>query len=92
MSDTEIFGAPKGENDLRPIGMGVTIRKLEGKLHLNSTRDFNENYFGEEQCALKPAGTESIIQSFKISLWQHPERCRFALDGIAIGGCKRSGM
>jgi hypothetical protein len=61
LSTNEIFAAPKKDGDVRPIGMGLTLRKIAAKVCLNASQGgFNQGKFGTEQSALKEHGMEKI--------------------------------
>ena len=42
--DSEMFAGPKGTNDVRPIGIGCTLRKLAGRECFNLTKSFNAKH------------------------------------------------
>jgi hypothetical protein len=65
LSTNEIFAAPKKDGDVRPIGMGLTLRKIAAKVCLNASQGgFNQGKFGTEQSALKEHGMEKICHLF----------------------------
>ena len=65
LSANEMFAVPKSNEDVRPIGIGSTLRKLAAKACLNASQAyFNESHFADLQYALKSNGMEEIVHMF----------------------------
>ena len=80
--DNEELALPKGENDIRPIGMGNTHRKIAAAMALQSTYIFNKEYFKDIQFGLDKFGTEKIIHTFRHAYESNNHnKDMFALDG-----------
>jgi hypothetical protein len=59
LRDNELFAGPKGEDDVIPIAIGNTYRKLAAMAIMRvAQEDFNERYFGNLQFAMKKNGIE----------------------------------
>ncbi len=80
--DCEMFAGPKGEDDVRPIGIGGTFRKIAATVLFKSSQVFNAKHFGRLQFALLKSGTDQIIHAFVMSLTSAPNKCKFAMDAI----------
>ena len=81
LRDSEMFAGPKGSSDVRPIGIGATLRKICGRECFNLTKSFNEKHFGNVQYALKSGGTEKIIHSFNLAM-ERDDTDKFAMDAM----------
>ena len=82
LRDAEMFAGPKGNDDVRPIDIGGTLRKIAGKVCFNKTKRFNDKHFGTLQYALQSGGTEKIIHSFQMAMQGTPEKDFFAIDAV----------
>ena len=83
LRDNELFAGPKGEDDVRPIAIGNTYRKLAAMAIMRvAQEDFNEQYFGNLQLAMKKNGMEEIIHTFALSLEMTPELSIMNIDGM----------
>jgi hypothetical protein len=83
LRDNELFAGPKGEDDVRPIAIGNTYRKLAAMAIMRvAQEDFNERYFGNLQFAMKKNGIEEIIHTFALSLEMNPELSIMNVDGM----------
>ena len=89
LRDNVLIAIPKGGGDVRPIGMGSTIRKLCSIAFLSHTHKqqnpitketFNTNHFGHLQYGLQPKGTEQIIHAVKYAMEKSPESDVFLMD------------
>jgi hypothetical protein len=93
--DNELCGPPKGDDDVRPIGMGDAIKKLAFIVFLISTSQvqtdenddvvaekvsFNDKYFKDLQYGMVKSGCEIIIHQVHASLEAFPERDHFFAD------------
>jgi len=81
LRSNELFAAPKSNNDVRPIGIGVLYRKLAGMCILGKTRAFNEEHFGLLQCAMRKGGMEETIHLIQHTLAERPDLVTFCADG-----------
>ena len=82
LSSNEMFAAPKSNEDVRPIGIGCTLRKLAAKACLNvSQAHFNATHFGDLQLAMKRNGIEEIVHMFAESMEKDPSLDVFCADG-----------
>jgi hypothetical protein len=90
MRDNEIKAIPKGDDDVRPIGLGGVIRKLCSifclevtSQHLSNGKSFNDNHFGDLQYGVdRKQGCEKIIHSFRSYHDSHPDKDVFCMDGV----------
>jgi hypothetical protein len=88
LRDNEIKAIPKGDDDVRPIGLGGVIRKLCSifclevtTLHMSNGISFNDNHFNDLQFGVdRKQGCEKIIHSFRYSNDDHPEKDVFCMD------------
>ena len=94
LRNNEICGPPKGEDDIRPIGMGECLRKVASICFLVSTNDvpvpddnenvpeicFNKSHFKNLQYGMHSNGCEIIIHQVRASLEKYPERDHFFAD------------
>jgi hypothetical protein len=86
LRDNELCAIPKGESDVRPIGMGNTIRKICSTLFLSHTHErtegssFNERHFKDLQFGLAENGCEKIIHRFRLNSQLYPDRDMFFAD------------
>ncbi len=82
LSSNEMFAAPKSGDDVRPIGIGTTLRKLAAKALLNASQaNFNATHFKDLQLALKKNGMEEIIHMFAETMERDPTLDVFCADG-----------
>jgi len=76
-----LLGLPKGDTDLRPIGMGSLYRKIASTIAFKHTVvDFNPKYFNTLQLALTRGGCEQIVHAFQTHIEMHPDHDVFAID------------
>ena len=92
LRDNVMVGIPKDNNDVRPIGMGITVRKLASIFLLKYTsiatsatlqgqdEPFNSSHFKDLQYGLTSLGTENIIHSLRLRHELHPEEDIFTPD------------
>ena len=95
LRDNELIALPKKDDYIRPVGMGLVIRKLVSILFLfhtfekpavveDSTRklgeSFNDLHFKGLQYGCTERGTEKIIHFTRQSLELHPDRDHFFMD------------
>jgi len=71
-----MFAAPKKNVDVRPIGIGSTLRKLAAKALLNLSQSV-----GDLQLALKRNGREDIVHMFAQKMEEDPSLDIFCADG-----------
>jgi hypothetical protein len=82
LSTNEIFAAPKQNDDVRPIGIGFTLRKLAAKVCLWATQGgFNDAHFGDLQYAMRLNGMEEIIHLFGTEMERRRDWDLFNADG-----------
>lgn len=83
LSSNEMFMAAKSSpDDVRPIGIGFTLRKLAASVCLNaSQRTFNNEHFGQLQYARKRNGMEEILHLFAARMENDPSLDVFNADG-----------
>ncbi len=67
--------------DVRPIGIGITFRKIVGIILKNHSAQFSATHFGDVQQALVSGGTEKIIHTFQLAVTQKSELCNYFMDG-----------
>jgi hypothetical protein len=81
LSSNEMFAAPKSGDDVRPIGIGTTLRKLAAKASLSASQaSFNASHFNDLQLALKKNGMEEIIHMFAETMESDPTLDVFCAD------------
>ena len=93
LRDNELIALPKSNGDVRPVGMGSSIRKICSILFLSMTSrkelsddgseavsSFNESHFARFQYGMAPKGTEIITHISRLSLEKYPERDVFFMD------------
>jgi hypothetical protein len=87
LRDNSLVAIPKSNGDVRPIGMGVTLRKLCSIEFLRYTHQitpgnasFNKTHFRKLQYGLDDKGTETIIHGVRYTTEAHPEHDVFLLD------------
>jgi hypothetical protein len=80
LRDNELIALLKSVDDVRPIGIGYTLRKLTASIWFKELSKFNEEHFKLFQAGLRPNGTEFIIHSINQSLEQHPDYDLYTID------------
>ena len=86
LRDNELCAIPKGDTDVRPIGMGNSIRKICSTLFLTfvNTRaengSFNDLHFGKVQLGMAEGGCEKIIHSVRTHAQLYPDKDFFFSD------------
>ena len=82
LRDNEIIAIPKNQviPDVRPIGIGATLRKLCSSCIAKKNYKLNEKRFRSHQMGLKPNGVEAIIHKLNLSIEKHPEYDVFTID------------
>jgi hypothetical protein len=80
LSTNEIIALRKPNNDVRPIGIGLTLRKLSASWILRTTYKKNSTFFRGLQYGLKPCGMEEIIHALAIKLEKFPSLDLFNID------------
>ena len=61
--DNEIMAMPKGQSDVRPVGIGCTLRKLSSIAAFQRLMEFNYSHFDSLQFGLRSNGLETIVHS-----------------------------
>ena len=79
--DIELLALPKGEEDIRPIGLQLILKKIACAICLKRTTAFNKEYFKSLQYCMSPLGTESVSLFFRAILESKPELDMWAKDG-----------
>ena len=80
LSENQLIALSKGDNDIRPIGIGFTIRKLASLISMNRLYAFSDEHFKRFQYGMKSNGCETIIQSVSLKKKQNPSLDVFCLD------------
>ena len=87
LRDNETVAIPKGQiidsvtPDVRPIGIGVTMRKLCSACLAQKLKQFNlERFKEDQQMGLKPNGVEAIVHFLNLSFEAHPEFDLYTID------------
>ena len=80
--DNELIAIPKSDSDIRPIGIGSTIRKVASMVAFNRLREFNKKYFSKFQYGSNKNGGERIIHDIRFRRDQHPSHDFYAIDGV----------
>jgi hypothetical protein len=92
LRDNELIALPKNDNDVRPIGMGATIRKIISKyilIYSNQATSativgeefpFNFSHFYGLQYGMEVQGTERIIHSLRAYHEQNSSHDIFLMD------------
>lgn len=81
LSSNELFAAPKPNGDVRPIGIGSTLRKLAATICMQaSQRELNMEHFGNLQYGMRPGGMEEIIHMFATTMELSPGSCVLCID------------
>ena len=79
--DIELLALPKGEEDIRPIGLQLILKKIACAICLKRTTDFNKDHFKSLQYCMSPLGTESVSLFIRAILESNPEMDLWAKDG-----------
>ena len=79
--DIELLALPKGDDDVRPIGLQLILKKIACSICLNRTKTFNKDYFKSLQYCMSPFGTESVSLFFRAILESRPDLDLWAKDG-----------
>ena len=79
--DIELLALPKGDDDIRPIGLQLILKKIACSICLKRTRAFNTAYFKNLQYCMSPFGTESVSLFFRAILESNPELDLWSKDG-----------
>jgi hypothetical protein len=88
LRDNELVAIPKSNNDVRPIGMGSTLRKLCSLILLNSTmmrtdgetKNLNDELFGGRNYGMSRSGCESIVHTMRLCMELHADKDMFCMD------------
>ena len=80
MSENRLIALSKGDNDLRPIGIGFTLRKLASSISMNRLYRFSDDHFKSFQYGMHSSGCEVVIQSIAMEKRLHPELDIYCLD------------
>lgn len=75
-----LLALPKSNVDIRPIGVGLLMRKVASKLLFQQTVQFNKVYFNDFQYALRSSGMEEVVHSINLARSIHPEWDTFSID------------
>lgn len=79
--DIELLALPKGEEDIRPIGLQLILKKIACAICLKRTNEFNKDYFKSLQYCMSPLGVESVSLFIRAMLESNPEMDLWAKDG-----------
>ena len=79
--DIELLALPKGEEDIRPIGLQLILKKIACAICLKRTTAFNNEHFNSLQYCMSPLGTESVSLFARAALESNPEMDLWAKDG-----------
>ncbi len=89
LSDSELIGIPKGDQDVRPIGIGSALRKIVSKYLIQHNQHALKHCF-PNQHGMDISGTERIIHDFNHTTDTHPDWDTFAMDALnAFNSCNR---
>lgn len=79
----DIIALPKNDNDVRPIGLQMLLKKIAMSVVMShkTMYNFNLNYFKHSQACLTPRGAETIAINFRASLEIDPSLDSFFFDG-----------
>jgi hypothetical protein len=64
---------PKGPTDVRPIGIGSTIRKIASIAAFQRLMEFNHSHFNTLQFGLQSNGIEKVVHSVNWHRSVHPD-------------------
>jgi hypothetical protein len=78
--DNVLCPLPKGEQDIRPIGMGALYRKIASKILEQYGKTFSAQHFGAVQDAFKPDAIANIVHAFNFRMQEHPEHTVWLMD------------
>ena len=80
--DHTLIALPKPNNDIRPIGLQLVLKKIACKVALKATKKFNTLYFstGLQHC-LEDFGTEKVSLFFRAAQQTLPSNDFWSLDG-----------
>jgi hypothetical protein len=78
--DNVLCPLPKGEQDIRPIGMGALYRKIGSKILEEEAKSFSAGHFGDVQDAMKPDAIANIVHAFNFRMQEHPEQTVWLMD------------
>ena len=78
--DNVLCPLPKGEQDIRPIGMGALYRKIGSKILEEYGRTFSAQHFGDVQDAFKPDAIANIVHAFNYHMQEHPDHTVWLMD------------
>ena len=82
LRQNELFAEPKSNGDVRPIGIGFTLRKITAMAVLHTTQEsFNDKHFGLLQCAMRRSGMEEIVHLISFVRVRRPDLDLFCADG-----------
>jgi len=80
--DHTLIALPKPNNDIRPIGLQLVLKKIACKVALKATKKFNVAYFDDGlQYCLDRFGTESVSLFFRAAQQSMPSNDFWSLDG-----------
>jgi len=90
LAHIELVPLLKENGDLRPIGMNFAVRKVVSLLVIRFLKSkeskedptFLETHLPPLQMAMEKNGTEKIAHAMALDFDLHPERCKFAIDGV----------
>jgi len=86
LRDNETAAIPKGPitdgvvSDVRPIGIGVTLRKLSSACITSKLSQLNSERFKDHQKGLQSNGVETIVHSLNLNIEKHPDYDLFTID------------
>ena len=80
LSDNELIALPKSDTDIRPIGIGSTLRKLAALVVMNRLQSFNKKHFSYLQYGMKSNGMEQIIHNMRVRNSLFPDFDVFCMD------------
>ena len=75
-----LLALPKSKEDIRPIGVGLMVRKIVSKLLFKETIGFNRTHFRDYQYALKSSGMEEVVHSINLARSVNPDWDTFSID------------
>jgi hypothetical protein len=79
--DHTLIALPKPNNDIRPIGLQLVLKKIACKVALKATKTFNTAHFTGLQYCLQEFGTEKVSLFFRAAQQSLPSNDFWSLDG-----------
>ena len=79
--DNELLALPKpGSDDVRPIGVGITYRKLASLVIARKMKNFTDDYINKFQYVMRRNGCECVHIGLKDQMERHPDYDMYTID------------